>query len=169
MVSVLTRQLTEMQMSIYDFKTKTLSGEVFDMSQLRNQIILIVNVASNCGFATQYAGLERLYQLYKPNLAVLAFPCNQFGNMEPDPSKIRLSLQKYNISFPVMNLVLVNGENADPIFKFLKNEQNGILQAQALKWNFCKFLVGKSGFLVKRFVSTDEPEEIERDIVQLLL
>ncbi|CAL6068110.1 glutathione_peroxidase [Hexamita inflata] len=157
-------------MSIYDFKTLTLEEQEYDMAQLKGKVVLIVNVASKCGFTPQYKGLQELYLKHKDKgLVILGFPCNQFASQEPgDKSVIQKCQQNFGVSFPIMSKVDVNGDNADPIYKFLKKEKKGILGSEGVKWNFTKFLVDKEGQVVKRFAPTDKPEDIEEDIVKLL-
>ncbi|CAL6068112.1 redoxin_domain-containing protein [Hexamita inflata] len=157
-------------MSIYDFKTRTLDDQEYDMAQLKGKALLIVNVASKCGFTPQYKGLQYLYEKYQTqNLVIIGFPCNQFGNQEPgERPAIQSCQQNYGVTFPIMNKIDVNGLYVDPIYKFLKKEQTGILGTEAIKWNFTKFLVDKEGHVVKRFAPTTKPEEIEEDVVKIL-
>lgn len=151
---------------IYQFIVTQSNGETLSLNNFQGKWLLIVNTASECGFTSQYEGLEALYQQYQPNLEVLAFPCNQFGQQEPGDNQSIQNFceQKFNISFPLMAKVDVNGDNADPLFKFLKSEKTGILGSQTIKWNFTKFLVSPTGEVIKRYAPTDKPEAIEKDL-----
>lgn len=155
-------------MSIYDFEVKTISGEVISMNTFKNKVLLIVNVASKCGFTEQYAGLENLYQKYKDKgLVVLGFPCNQFMNQEPlneEEIKSFCSLT-YGVTFPMFAKIEVNGENAHPLYKYLKEAQKGLLGSEAIKWNFTKFLVDKNGTVINRYAPATKPESLEVDIL----
>ena len=156
-------------MTFYDLKTETLMGEEFNFAQLKGKTVLIVNVASKCGFTPQYAGLQALYDKYKENLVVIGFPCDQFAHQEPgDKDVIQKCQQNYGVSFPIMQKIDVNGDNADPVYLFLKKEKKGILGSEAIKWNFTKFLVNKEGEVVKRFAPTDKPEDFDKDIAAIL-
>ena len=161
----------ENNMSIYDFNIKTIDGEEVSMSKYKGKVLLIVNVASKCGFTSQYEGLENLYEKYKnEDFMVLGFPSNQFANQEPeseDKIKEFCSLT-YEVKFDMFSKVDVNGENEAPIYKFLKSNQKGILGTENIKWNFTKFLVDKEGNIVDRFGSATTPESIEADVVKLL-
>ena len=161
----------ENNMSIYDFNVKTIDGEEVSMSKYKGKVLLIVNVASKCGFTSQYEGLENLYEKYKnQDFMVLGFPSNQFANQEPeseDKIKEFCSLT-YEVKFDMFSKVDVNGENEAPIYKFLKSNQKGILGTENIKWNFTKFLVDKEGNIVDRFGSATTPESIEADVVKLL-
>ncbi|WAJ71312.1 glutathione peroxidase [Catenovulum adriaticum] len=151
---------------IYQFSVTQSNGETLSLNDYQGKWLLIVNTASECGFTSQYEGLEALYQQYQPNLEVLAFPCNQFGQQEPGDNQSIQNFceQKFKISFPLMAKIDVNGDNADPLFKFLKSEKTGILGSKAIKWNFTKFLVNPTGDVVKRYAPTDKPHEIEKDL-----
>ncbi len=155
-------------MSIYDFEVKTISGEVISMNTFKNKVLLIVNVASKCGFTEQYAGLENLYQKYKDKgLVILGFPCNQFMNQEPlneEEIKSFCSLT-YGVTFPMFAKIEVNGENAHPLYKYLKEAQKGLLGSEAIKWNFTKFLVDKNGTVINRYAPATKPESLEVDIL----
>ena len=161
----------ENNMSIYDFNVKTIDGEEVSMSKYKGKVLLIVNVASKCGFTSQYEGLENLYEKYKnQDFMVLGFPSNQFANQEPesdDKIKEFCSLT-YEVKFDMFSKIDVNGENEAPIYKFLKSNQKGILGTENIKWNFTKFLVDKEGNIVDRYASTTTPESIEKDIIKLL-
>lgn len=155
-------------MSIYDFEVKTISGEVISMNTFKNKVLLIVNVASKCGFTEQYAGLENLYKTYKDKgLVILGFPCNQFMNQEPlneEEIKSFCSLT-YGVTFPMFAKIEVNGENAHPLYKYLKEAQKGLLGSEAIKWNFTKFLVDKNGTVINRYAPATKPESLEVDIL----
>ena len=141
------------------------------LEEFKNKVLLIVNVASECGLTYQYEGLQDLHDKYKENgLEVLGFPCNQFGAQEPGTNEeIQFfCTEKYDVSFNVFSKIDVNGQDADPFYEFLKNERPGIMGTKNIKWNFSKFLVNKSGEVVKRYGPTTKPEAIESDIVRLL-
>ena len=161
----------EKKMSIYDFNVKTIDGQEISMSKYKGKVLLIVNVASRCGFTSQYEGLEKLFEKYKnEDFMVLGFPSNQFANQEPESNeeiKEFCSLT-YDVKFDMFAKIDVNGENETPLYKFLKSSQKGILGTQDIKWNFTKFLVDKEGNVVDRFASTTTPESIEKDILKLL-
>lgn len=155
----------------YDFSAKTLDGEEQALATHQGKAMLIVNTASKCGFTPQYTGLEKLWEKYQDQgLVVLGFPCDQFGHQEPgdaDEIKNFCSLN-YDITFPLYEKVEVNGGNAHPLWKWLKKEKPGLLGMEAVKWNFTKFLVDKSGKVVKRYAPTDTPEKIEKDLASVL-
>jgi len=158
-------------MSIYDFQVTKLDGSSESLSIYKGKTLLVVNVASRCGFTPQYTGLEKLYQKYSnQGFVVLGFPCNQFGKQEPGTHEEIKSFctLNYQISFPIFAKVEVNGEKADPLFKYLKKEAPGILGTEAIKWNFTKFLVDKTGKVIKRFASATSPDSIEPEIRALL-
>ncbi|KAJ3091696.1 peroxiredoxin hyr1 [Quaeritorhiza haematococci] len=155
----------------YTFPTKSLKGETVDLSQYKGKVVLVVNVASHCGFTPQYTGLEALYQKYKDRgLVILGFPCNQFGGQEPGSSEeiATFCTRTYNVTFPIMNKIEVNGKGEDPIYGWLKKEKPGILGLKMIKWNFEKFLVDKDGKVVHRYASTTSPESIGADVEKLL-
>ncbi|HVT24610.1 MAG TPA: glutathione peroxidase [Rhizomicrobium sp.] len=157
--------------TVYDFNAKTLAGDEISLSNFRGQVLLIVNTASKCGFTPQYEGLEKLYEkLHDKGLTILGFPCNQFGSQEPGTeSEIGAFCQKnYGVSFPMFAKIDVNGDDAHPLYKYLKKEEKGVLGTQAIKWNFTKFLIDKDGNPVERYGSTTKPEDIEGDILKLL-
>jgi glutathione peroxidase len=157
--------------SIYQFQVKDIKGQTFDLKQLEGKVLLIVNTASQCGFTPQYKGLEELYQKYKDkNFMVLGFPCNQFGKQEPgDEKEIQNFCDlNYKVTFPLFSKIDVNGDNAHPLYQFLKNANPGILGTEGIKWNFTKFLVNKQGSPVKRFAPTDSPSSLEKPILELL-
>ncbi|RXJ84231.1 glutathione peroxidase [Arcobacter cloacae] len=158
-------------MSIYDFNVKTIDGEEISMSKYKGKVLLIVNVASKCGFTGQYEGLEALFEKYKnKDFMVLGFPSNQFANQEPESNeKIKeFCSLTYDVKFDMFSKIDVNGEKESPLYTFLKNSQKGILGTTDIKWNFTKFLVDKDGNVVDRFGSSTSPESIENDILKLL-
>lgn len=158
-------------MSIYDFEVKTISGETISMSTFKNKVLLIVNVASKCGFTSQYEGLEILYEKYKDKgFVILGFPCNQFMNQEPlneDEIKSFCSIT-YGVTFPMFAKIDVNGEHTHPLYTYLKETQKGLLGSEAIKWNFTKFLVDQNGVVVNRFAPATKPESLELDILLYL-
>lgn len=156
--------------SVYSFHAKSLDGNDVDLEKFQGKVLLIVNVASECGFTPQYEGLEALYQKYKnQDFEVLGFPCNQFGNQEPgNADEIKSCSSKFNVTFPMFEKIEVNGDNAHPLYKFLKKEKKGALGTEAIKWNFTKFLVDRDGKVVDRFAPQDKPESLEKDIEKLL-
>lgn len=157
--------------TIYDFKVKDIDGKEIDFSEFKGKTLLIVNVASKCGFTKQYTGLEGLHRKYKDQgFSVLGFPCNQFKAQEPgDEAEIKQFCSlTYDVSFPMFAKIEVNGENTDPLYKFLKNECKGILGSEAIKWNFTKFLVNKNGEVVDRYAPITEPAAMTKDIEKLL-
>ncbi len=158
-------------MNIYQFDVRTIDGREMSMSEFRDQILLVVNVASKCGFTPQYAGLEALYRRHKDRgLRVLGFPCDQFGHQEPgDEEEIRgFCSATYDVTFPMFAKIEVNGTNSHPLYKFLKSARKGVLGTEAIKWNFTKFLIGRDGTVLERYASTDTPERIEQDVLPLL-
>ena len=151
---------------IYDFTVKDIQGNDLSLEKFKGKVMLIVNTASNCGFTKQYDGLQKLYEKYKDQgFVVLGFPCNQFGKQEPGDEKeiANFCTDTFNVTFPMMSKIEVNGENAHPLYKFLKKEKGGIL-GDEIKWNFTKFLVDKEGNLVDRFAPQKTPEEIEEKV-----
>lgn len=156
---------------IYDFEVQTIDGNTETLSSLRGRVLLIVNVASKCGFTPQYEGLEKLYRKYREKgLVILGFPCNQFGGQEPGAEsdiKSFCSLT-YGATFPMFTKVDVNGDKAHPLFQFLKKEEKGILGTEAIKWNFTKFLVSRTGQVLKRYAPTTTPESLAGDIESAL-
>jgi glutathione peroxidase len=162
----------DIQMSkIYDFKVKTINGEETTLEEYKNKVLLIVNVASKCGYTSQYDGLESLYRKYKDaGLVVLGFPCNQFGSQEPGSEKEIQNFCRVNfgVTFPMFSKIKVNGEETHPLYRYLKSEQSGILGTEAIKWNFTKFLIDKEGRVVERFGSSTKPNELEKKIEKLL-
>jgi glutathione peroxidase len=158
-------------MSIYDYSAKSIDGKETSLKNFQGKVLLIVNVASRCGFTPQYQGLESLYLKYKERgFEILAFPCNQFGKQEPGTeSEIKSFCEtNYQITFPIFSKIDVNGSEAHPLYEHLKKEATGILGSEAIKWNFTKFLVNREGKVTKRFAPTDKPEALESFIEGLL-
>ena len=158
-------------MGIYDISAKTISGSEQKLDTYKGKVLLIVNVASKCGFTPQYKGLEALHRKYKDKgLVVMGFPCDQFGHQEPgDEAEIKnFCSLTYEVDFPMFAKIDVNGANTHPLYQYLKSEATGILGSEGIKWNFTKFLVDKSGMVVKRYGSIDKPESIDADIAKLL-
>lgn len=159
-----------MNKTIFDYSVKDINGQEVNLSQYKDKVLLIVNVASKCGFTPQYQGLEELFKEYKGEVVVMGFPCNQFGAQEPgnaEEIKSFCSLT-YDVNFPMFEKVDVNGSKAHPLYQFLKESKPGLLGTEAIKWNFTKFLVNKEGEVVKRYAPTDTPEKIKKDLAQYL-
>lgn len=159
-------------MSIYPFKVKTIDGKEISLSEYQGKALLIVNVASHCGFTPQYAGLESLYKKYKDKgFAILGFPCNQFGAQEPgNEAEIKSFCDlNFGVTFPLFTKIDVNGANADPLYKYLTTDKPGVLGTEAIKWNFTKFLIDPKGEPVKRYASTTKPEDLEKDVESVML
>jgi glutathione peroxidase-family protein len=157
--------------SFYDLKPLDKKGETFDFDQLKGKVVLVVNVASKCGFTPQYKGLEELYKKYHgEGLEILGFPCNQFGGQEPgSQEEIESFCQtNYGVSFPIMKKINVNGEKADPVYNFLKEKKGGLLGFKGIKWNFEKFLIDRDGNVTHRWASTTNPEKLAPEIEKLL-
>jgi glutathione peroxidase len=153
-------------MSIYDFTAKLNNGSDESLADYKGRVLLIVNTASECGFTPQYKGLQELYAKYKDRgFAILGFPCDQFGHQEPgSDADIRSFCDiNYGVTFPLFSKIEVNGDNADPLYKWLKSEKGGLL-GDNIKWNFTKFLIDKQGNVVDRFAPTTTPEKIASDI-----
>ena len=151
----------------YEFSARTIDGVDLPLADYRGHPLLIVNVASKCGFTPQYAGLEALYRKYHGRgLEVLGFPCDQFGHQEPgDEAAIKSFCSlTYGVSFPMFAKIVVNGAQAHPWLKYLKEARPGLLGSEAIKWNFTKFLVGRDGVPIMRFAPTDKPENLEADV-----
>jgi glutathione peroxidase len=160
-----------MSRSIFDFEVKNAKGDSLPLREFENQVLLIVNVASRCGFTPQYEGLEKLQKKYGARgFKVLGFPCNQFGAQEPgtDAEIQRFCQLNYSTTFPVMAKIEVNGPQAHPLYQFLKSNAPGVLGTEAIKWNFTKFLVNRQGQVVSRYAPTTKPESLEADIEALL-
>ena len=157
--------------SVYDFSAKDIDGREQNLGAYKGKAMLVVNVASKCGFTPQYKGLEKLYEkLGDKGLVVLGFPCDQFGHQEPgDENEIKnFCSLNYDVKFPLFAKIDVNGSNAHPLYKYLKKEAKGLLGTEAIKWNFTKFLVDKNGKVVARYAPTDTPEKIEKDVAAVL-
>ena len=157
--------------SIYDFTATDIDGTQRSLGEFKGKVLLLVNVASKCGFTPQYTGLEAVYRRHKDaGLVVLGFPCDQFGHQEPgNEAEIKnFCSLTYDVSFPMFAKVDVNGAKAHPLFQWLKSEKSGLLGLEGIKWNFTKFLVGKDGTVLKRYAPTDTPEKIGKDLAKLL-
>ena len=157
--------------TVYDFTARAIDGAERSLSDYRGQPLLIVNVASRCGFTPQYAGLEALYRKHAgEGLVVLGFPCDQFGHQEPgDEAEIRTFCStRYDVTFPMFAKIEVNGPEAHPLYQHLKQSAKGLLGTEGIKWNFTKFLVDRNGAVVKRYAPTDTPESIEKDLAGAL-
>lgn len=160
-----------MKNSFFDFEVLDSKQANFPLSQFKGKVVLVVNVASKCGFTGQYTGLEELYKNHREKgLVVLGFPCNQFGAQEPgsDAEIQKFCSLTYNVTFPVLAKVDVNGDNTSPVYEFLKANGPGLLGTEAIKWNFTKFLIGRDGKVVKRFAPQDKPSDLVKDIAALL-
>jgi len=159
-----------MKKSVYEYSAKDINGKEINLSQYKGKVLLIVNVASKCGFTPQYKGLEEIFEEYKGEVVVLGFPCNQFGAQEAgDAEEIKSFCSlTYDVKFPLFEKIDVNGSNAHPLYEFLKEAKPGILGTEAIKWNFTKFLVNKNGEVVKRYAPNDKPEDIKKDLAQYL-
>jgi glutathione peroxidase len=156
---------------IYDIDLQTIDGRAEKLGAFAGKAMLVVNVASRCGFTPQYEGLEALYRRFRERgLVVLGFPCDQFGHQEPGSEAQIQSFctSEYDVTFPLFAKTEVNGEGAHPLYRVLKSEARGLLGTQAIKWNFTKFLIDKAGRVVRRYAPTDKPENIARDIEPLL-
>ncbi|MGD9642597.1 MAG: glutathione peroxidase [Elusimicrobiales bacterium] len=160
-----------MEKNVYGFTVKDAKGKDYSFSALKGKVTLIVNVASNCGFTPQYGGLEELHKKYAAKgLAVVGFPCNQFGGQEPGTNE---QIQKfcrlnYDVSFPVLGKIDVNGSGADPLYVYLKAAAPGALGSEAIKWNFTKFLVDREGRVINRYAPQTKPEALVPDIEKAL-
>jgi glutathione peroxidase len=160
-----------MSMSFYDIELTTIDGKPQKMEAWRGKTLLIVNVASECGFTPQYQGLQALHERFQgQDFAVLGFPCNQFGHQEPgDEAQIQsFCSRNYAITFPMFSKIEVNGANAHPLYQHLRSEKKGLLGSTSIKWNFTKFLVSAQGEVLKRYAPTDTPESIAKDIAQIV-
>ncbi len=152
---------------IEQFQATDIHGQDVDFAQFKGKVLLIVNVASRCGFTGQYEGLQALYERYQDQgLVVMGFPCNQFGHQEPEGEDAILHFcqSRYQVTFPMFAKVDVNGEDAPLLYQWLKSSQPGLLGTQAIKWNFTKFLVGRDGQVIKRFAPQDSPASLAKDI-----
>jgi glutathione peroxidase len=157
--------------SLYDIEVTSIDGTPGRLDAYRGRTLLIVNVASRCGYTPQYAGLERLYRAFRDRgFVVLGFPCDQFGRQEPgsDEEIRKFCAATYDVTFPLFSKVAVNGAAAHPLYQWLKSRKKGVLGTEAIKWNFTKFLVGPDGEVLKRYGSSDTPEAIEEDVIAAL-
>ncbi|MES2052415.1 MAG: glutathione peroxidase [Pseudomonadota bacterium] len=153
--------------TIYSFEATNINGKTIPLDAFKGKVMLIVNTASKCGFTPQFGGLEELHKSYAgKGLAVLGFPCNQFGSQDPgaDGEIEQFCQLNYGVSFPMMSKIDVNGPAAHPLYKWLSAEAPGILGSKAIKWNFTKFLVGKNGKVIRRYAPTDKPADLAKDI-----
>ena len=158
-------------MSIYDFNALDIQGNDRKLSEFTGKVVLIVNTASKCGFTPQYEGLEEMYkELHEQGLEILGFPCNQFGQQEKGSEEeiAGFCMKNYGVSFPMFSKIDVNGDDAHPLYSYLKKEASGILGSKGIKWNFTKFLVDQDGNVIKRYAPTTKPEEIAEKVRQLL-
>ena len=156
---------------LYGFSCNTLSGEALSLAQFRGHVLVIVNTASQCGLTPQYEQLEALYKKYKEQgLVILGFPCNQFGKQEPGSANeiTKFCELNYGVSFPMFEKTDVNGPNTAALYKHLKKEAPGVFRSQGIKWNFTKFLVDRSGDVVRRFAPATKPKTLEKEIIALL-
>lgn len=157
--------------SIYDYEVKTIDGETTTLAPYKGQVMLIVNVASKCGYTPQYEGLQALYEKYKARgFVVLGFPCDQFAHQEPGTEAEIKNFCRVNfgVTFPMFAKISVNGDDAHPLYRFLKSEKPGFLGTEAIKWNFTKFLIDRDGTVVERYAPSTKPKEIESNIEKLL-
>lgn len=158
-------------MSIYDIEVTAIDGTRTLLEVYRASTLLIVNVASRCGYTPQYRGLEALYRRHQARgFVVLGFPCDQFAHQEPggEAEIQQFCSLTYDVTFPMFAKIKVNGEDAHPLYKFLKSQKKGLFGLEGIKWNFAKFLVDRAGVVVKRYGSRDTPENIEKDVVTLI-
>ena len=157
--------------TISDFTVHNIQGEPVPLSRYQGQVVLVVNTASACGFTPQFAGLEELHKAYAAQgLAVLGFPCNQFGSQDPGSNDEIASFCQlnYGVDFPMMEKIDVNGAKADPLYQWLTKEAPGLLGSKAIKWNFTKFLVGRDGRVIRRYAPQDAPAKLAGDIAAAL-
>jgi glutathione peroxidase len=157
--------------ALYDIELITIDGASITMEAYRGQTVLVVNVASRCGYTPQYAGLENLYRRYGDRgFVVLGFPCNQFGHQEPADERTihEFCLSHYDVSFPMFAKIDVNGPNAHPLYRYLKASKRGLLGWRAIPWNFSKFLINKNGEVIRRYGAWSAPEQIDADIMKIL-
>jgi glutathione peroxidase len=158
-------------MSVYDYTATSIDGTEQPLSAYRGHPLLIVNVASKCGFTPQYTGLEALYRRYAAQgFLILGFPCDQFGHQEPGNEADIKSFcsSTYDVTFPMFAKIRVNGEDAHPLYRYLKESRPGLLGTEAIKWNFTKFLIGRNGEPLKRYAPSDKPESLEADVESAL-
>jgi glutathione peroxidase len=157
--------------TLYDLSVDDIHGKRVPLARYKGKVLLVVNVASQCGFTPQYKGLEALYRQFKDRgFVVLGFPCNQFGAQEPGSEEEIATFceTKFDVTFPMFAKVDVNGDDAAPIYRHLKSAKPGLLGTEAIKWNFTKFLVGRDGDVIARFAPNDTPESIARDVEKAL-
>ena len=160
-----------MEKSIYNIEVTNIDGNSEKLEKFKGKALLVVNVASECGFTKQYKGLQELYSKYKDQgLEILGFPCNQFGGQEPGSDKEiqKFCTTKFDVTFPLFSKIEVNGDNTHPLYKYLKKEKSGILGSEGIKWNFTKFLVDKEGKVVRRFAPNVDPVKLEKDVEAVL-
>ncbi|MFD4706524.1 glutathione peroxidase [Gottfriedia sp. NPDC058432] len=158
-------------MSIYDFEVKDSKGEEVSLSNYKDKVVIVVNTASACGYTPQYKDLQALYEEYKEDgLEILGFPCNQFMNQEPGSNEEIQSFCELNfgVTFPVFAKIDVNGDKADPLFKYLSSKAPGIMGLKSIKWNFTKFIIDKNGEVIERFAPQTNPQEMRATIEELL-
>ena len=157
--------------TLYDFTVNDIEGRPVPLDRYKGKVLLVVNTASKCGFTPQYKGLETLYRKYRDRgLEVLGFPCNQFGGQEPGSEQDIATFceTNYDVTFPMFAKIDVNGDNAAPLYRYLKHEKPGLLGSEAIKWNFTKFLVDRAGSVIARFAPNDAPESLEPDVAKAL-
>ncbi|MCI0764365.1 glutathione peroxidase [Bacillus sp. TL12] len=158
-------------MTVYNFSAKTITGEEKSLREYEGKVLLIVNVASKCGFTPQYKGLQSIYEKYKgQGLEILGFPCNQFGGQEPGTEEEITSFCElnYGVTFPMFAKVDVKGDKSHPLYTYMTDRAPGILGMKAVKWNFTKFLIGRDGKVMDRFAPQTKPEELEKEIEKVL-
>ena len=158
-------------MSVYEFSATNIKGQEINLADYQGKVMLIVNTASKCGFTPQFEGLENLHaELESDGLAILGFPCNQFGSQDPgaDGQIEEFCQLNYGVTFPMFSKIDVNGGDAHPLFSYLKKEARGVLGSKTIKWNFTKFLVNREGKVAARYAPNDKPEDIKADIQKLL-
>ncbi|MGN4423173.1 glutathione peroxidase [Bacillus cereus group sp. MYBK30-1] len=158
-------------MTVYDFSTKTITGEEKSLKDYEGKVLLIVNVASKCGFTPQYKGLQEVYDKYKEQgLEILGFPCNQFGGQEPGTEADITSFCElnYGVNFPMFAKIDVKGDKAHPLYTYMTEQAPGLLGMKAVKWNFTKFLIGRDGKVVGRFAPQTKPVDLEVEIEKVL-
>lgn len=157
--------------SVFEFSARDINGSEVNLSAYKGKVLLIVNTASKCGFTPQYKGLQAVYEKYRDRgLEILGFPCNQFGHQEPggDSDISQFCELNFGVDFPLFGKIDVNGSDAHPLYKHLKEAAPGLMGSKAIKWNFTKFLVDPEGNVVKRYAPKDKPETIAADIEKLL-
>ncbi len=157
--------------TFYDFNATSIIGQDISMKEYKGKVLLVVNVASKCGFTPQYEGLQELYEKYEDNnFSILAFPSNQFGEQEPGTAEEikNFCTNSFDITFPLFEKIDVNGDNTHPLYQFLKSEATGILWSESIKWNFTKFLVDQNGKVITRYGSSTKPKDIDADVAKLL-